>query len=82
VLVDGAAVDLTAKEFDLLAVLAEEPGRVVPRQELLSRVWDPVWHGSGKTLDVHISGLRRKLGDVDLIETVRGVGYRVVESAP
>jgi DNA-binding response OmpR family regulator len=45
-------------------------------------VWDPIWHGSGKTLDVHISGLRRKLGDVDLIETVRGVGYRVVESTP
>lgn len=82
VLVDGEPVDLTAKEFDLLAVLAEEPGRVVPRQELLSRVWDPVWHGSGKTLDVHVSGLRRKLGDVGLIETVRGVGYRVVESAP
>jgi DNA-binding response OmpR family regulator len=82
VLVDGEPVDLTAKEFDLLAVLAEEPGRVVPRQELLSRVWDPVWHGSGKTLDVHVSGLRRKLGDVRLIETVRGVGYRVVESAP
>lgn len=81
VLLDGSAVDLTAKEFDLLAVLAEEPGRVVPRQELLARVWDPVWHGSGKTLDVHISGLRRKLGEGDIIETVRGVGYRLIESA-
>lgn len=77
---DGQPVELTAKEFDLLAVLAEEPGRVLPRQELLSRVWDPIWHGSGKTLDVHVSGLRRKLGDADLIETVRGVGYRLKEA--
>lgn len=76
---DGRDLDLTAKEFDLLAVLAEEPGRVVPRQELLSRVWDPVWHGSGKTLDVHVSSLRRKLGDASLVETVRGVGYRLVD---
>lgn len=76
---DGEMLDLTAKEFDLLAVLAEEPGRVVPRQELLSRVWDPVWHGSGKTLDVHVSALRRKLKDPSLVETVRGVGYRLVE---
>lgn len=78
---DGSALDLTAKEFDLLAVLAEEPGRVVPRQELLSRVWDPVWHGSGKTLDVHVSSLRRKLADPTLVETVRGVGYRLVDES-
>lgn len=77
--VDAEEVDLTAKEFDLLAVLAEEPGRVVPRQELFSRVWDPVWHGTGKTLDVHVSALRRKLHDPELIETVRGVGYRLVD---
>jgi DNA-binding response OmpR family regulator len=77
--VDEQEVDLTAKEFDLLAVLAEEPGRVVPRQELFSRVWDPVWHGTGKTLDVHVSALRRKLHDPELIETVRGVGYRLVD---
>lgn len=76
---DGKEIELTAKEFDLLAVLAEEPGRVVPRQELLSRVWDPVWHGSGKTLDVHVSSLRRKLADASMIETVRGVGYRLVD---
>lgn len=78
-LLDGNAVQLTAKEFELLAVLAEQPGRVVPRQELLSRVWDPVWHGSGKSLDVHVSVIRRKLGAPELIETVRGVGYRLVE---
>lgn len=77
VLVDGQPVELTAKEFDLLAVLAEEPGRAVPRQELFSRVWDPVWIGTGKTLDVHVASLRKKLGDAELIETVRGVGYRL-----
>lgn len=77
---DGDVIDLTAKEFDLLAVLAESPGRAVTRQELFSRVWDPVWVGTGKTLDVHIASLRRKLGDPRLIETVRGVGYRLVES--
>ena len=78
--VDGRLVELTAKEFDLMVVLAEEPGRVVPRQELFSRVWDPVWVGSGKSLDVHIATLRRKLGDGSLIETVRGVGYRLVDA--
>ena len=77
VTLDGADVDLTAKEFDLLAVLAEEPGRAVTRQELFSRVWDPVWVGTGKTLDVHVASLRKKLGDPGLIETVRGVGYRL-----
>lgn len=76
-LLDGAVVELTAKEFDLLAVLAEEPGRVVTRQELFSRVWDPVWVGTGKTLDVHVASLRKKLGDATVIETVRGVGYRL-----
>ncbi len=77
--VDGKLVDLTAKEFDLLAVLAEEPGRAVTRQELFSRVWDPVWIGTGKTLDVHVASLRKKFGDPELIETVRGVGYRLVQ---
>jgi two-component system, OmpR family, response regulator RegX3 len=77
VTLDGQPVELTAKEFDLLAVLAEEPGRAVPRQELFSRVWDPVWVGTGKTLDVHVASLRKKLGDPELIETVRGVGYRL-----
>lgn len=77
VTLDGVPVELTAKEFDLLAVLVEEPGRAVPRQELFSRVWDPVWVGTGKTLDVHVASLRRKLGDSELIETVRGVGYRL-----
>jgi len=77
VYVDDVLVGLTLKEFELLVVLAEDPGRVVTRQELFSRVWDPVWIGSGKSLDVHIATLRRKLGVADLIETVRGVGYRL-----
>ena len=74
---DGAVIEFTAKEFDLLAVLAEEPGRAVTRQELFARVWDPVWIGTGKTLDVHVASVRKKLGDADFIETVRGVGYRL-----
>jgi DNA-binding response OmpR family regulator len=77
--VAGQSIDLTAKEFDLLGVLLEEPGRVVPRQELYARVWDPVWVGTGKTLDVHVASVRKKLGDANLIETVRGVGYRIVQ---
>lgn len=80
VYVDDSLVELTLKEFELLSVLAEEPGRVVTRQELFARVWDPVWIGSGKSLDVHIATLRRKLGFADLIETVRGVGYRLVST--
>ncbi len=82
VLLDGNPVELTAKEFDLLSVLAEEPGRAVTRQELFSRVWDPVWIGTGKTLDVHVASLRKKLGDAELIETVRGVGYRLAVDSP
>jgi len=78
--VSGKSIDLTAKEFDLLGVLLEEPGRVVPRQELYARVWDPVWVGTGKTLDVHVASVRKKLGDANLIETVRGVGYRIVQA--
>ena len=75
-------LDLTRKEFDLLARLAEDAGQVVTRETLMSDVWDENWFGSTKTLDVHIAGLRRKLGDDPssprYIETVRGVGFRVV----
>ena len=60
---DGAELDLTRKEFDLLARLARDAGRVVSRETLMSDVWDENWFGSTKTLDVHVSGLRRKLGD-------------------
>lgn len=77
----GEQLSLTPKEFDLLAVLAEQPGRVVPRTELYARIWDPVWVGSGKSLDVHVTTLRRKLPATVSIEAVRGVGYRLLDEA-
>ena len=75
---DGTEVTLTAKEFDLLALLAEDPGAVFGRDQILERVWDPHWLGPTKTLDVHVASLRRKLDDPGWIETVRGVGFRLV----
>ena len=75
---DGDDVSLTPKEFDLLVALAEDAGAVLTRSQLLRMVWDDEGWSSGKTLDVHIASLRRKLGDADLIETIRGVGYRMV----
>ena len=77
VLVDGAEVHLTRKEFDLLAMLASDPGATRTRDEILEQVWDAHWYGPTKTLDVHVAALRRKLGDPTLIETVRGVGFRL-----
>jgi len=76
VLVDGEDVSLTAKEFDLLAYLADDPGAVRSRQQVLEEVWDPHWFGPTKTLDVHVASLRKKLGDPGWIETIRGVGFR------
>jgi DNA-binding response OmpR family regulator len=73
----GTEVVLTPKEFDLLALLAGEPGAVLTRERILDEVWDPHWFGPTKTLDVHVASLRRKLGDPGWIETVRGVGYRL-----
>jgi two-component system, OmpR family, response regulator RegX3 len=76
-------LDLTRKEFDLLDRLVRDPGHVVTRETLMSDVWDENWFGSTKTLDVHISWLRRKLGDDPAapryIHTVRGVGFRLGE---
>ncbi|OGO56944.1 MAG: DNA-binding response regulator [Chloroflexi bacterium RBG_16_69_14] len=81
--VDGEAVDLTALEFDLLGVLARDPGVVVGRQALLDRVWGPDFIADDHLVDVHIGNLRKKLGDDPgrprFIETVRGVGYRLRE---
>jgi DNA-binding response OmpR family regulator len=74
--VDGTEVELTPKEFDLLALLAAEPGRALTREHIIERVWDENWWGSTKTLDVHIATLRKKLGDPRWITTLRGVGYR------
>ena len=77
VTVDGAEVVLTRKEFDLLALLASDPGATRTRDEILEEVWDAHWYGPTKTLDVHVASLRKKLGDPTLIETVRGVGFRL-----
>ncbi|WP_285586127.1 response regulator transcription factor [Herbidospora sp. NBRC 101105] len=78
---DGVELSLRPKEFDLLAVLAGQPGEVVTREELMDRVWDENWFGSTKTLDVHVFALRRKLeepgGRAPRITTVRGRGYRM-----
>ena len=79
--VDGAELRLTAKEFDLLRVLVRERGRVVTRQQLMREVWETDWWQSTKTVDMHVSWLRRKLGDDPaaprFITTVRGVGFRL-----
>jgi two-component system, OmpR family, response regulator RegX3 len=75
--VDGRELDLTPKEFDLLALLAREPGAVVSRAEILQEVWQTTWYGSAKTIDVHVAALRKKLGEASWIETVRGVGLRL-----
>ena len=74
---DGRELELTPKEFDLLAALARDPGAAVSRRRLLEEVWDTTWYGSTKTIDVHVASLRRKLGDAGWIETVRGVGFRL-----
>ncbi|MFE9623259.1 response regulator transcription factor [Streptomyces sp. NPDC006527] len=71
------AVVLTPKEFELLALLTEDPGAVYSRQQILDRVWDPHYEGPTKTLDVHVATLRRKLGDPAWIQTLRGVGFRL-----
>ena len=73
----GAAVELTPKEFDLLAALAADAGAVVSRRRLLEDVWETSWGGASKTIDVHVASVRRKVGDAGLIETIRGVGFRL-----
>jgi DNA-binding response OmpR family regulator len=72
------AVTLTATEFDILALLARDPGVVVSRIELLDAVWGPAFVGDDHLVDVHVANLRRKIGD-GLVETVRGVGYKLVD---
>jgi two-component system, OmpR family, KDP operon response regulator KdpE len=80
---DGAPVELSPKEFDLLAYLAARVGAVVTKRELLREVWQLPYGGSDKTVDVHLSWLRRKLGESAaaprLLQTVRGVGVRLAE---
>ncbi|CAM5536451.1 MULTISPECIES: response regulator transcription factor [Streptomyces] len=79
--VDGEVVALTRKEFDLLALLVQRPGVVFRREQIISEVWRTSWEGTGRTLEVHVASLRSKLRRPALIETVRGVGYRLVDPA-
>jgi two-component system, OmpR family, response regulator RegX3 len=76
----GEPLELSRKEFDLLQLLMRHAGSVVKREKLIDEVWDVNWFGSTKTLDVHVSGLRKKLGDDSseprYLHTVRGVGFR------
>ena len=75
--IDGDEIALTAKEFDLLAFLANDVGAVHTRTEILETVWDAHWYGPTKTVDAHVASLRKKLGDHGWIEAVRGVGFRL-----
>jgi DNA-binding response OmpR family regulator len=75
---DDQEISFTPKEYELLSFLAEEPGAVFTREQIMEAVWDANWFGPTKTLDVHVGALRRKLGDAVAIETVRGVGFRLV----
>jgi two-component system, OmpR family, alkaline phosphatase synthesis response regulator PhoP len=78
VTVGGATIDLTGKEFDLLACFLEHPGIVLSRERLLDLVWGMTYPGGTRTVDVHVAQLRRKLGDPVSIRTVRGAGYKLV----
>lgn len=77
VYMSGVEIELTTKEFDLLAYLAEYPGIVHRRTDIMESVWDANWYGPTKTLDAHVAAVRKKLGDSDWIEAVRGVGFRL-----
>ncbi|MFI1867493.1 response regulator transcription factor [Streptomyces jumonjinensis] len=79
---DGAEVVLTPKEYDLLAFLTEAPGALISREQIMEAVWDANWFGPTKTLDVHVGALRRKLAGAITIETVRGVGFRLMIDPP
>jgi DNA-binding response OmpR family regulator len=80
VLLEGAELQLRAKEFDLLAELLRHKGQALTREQLMANVWDEHWFGSTKTLDVHMASLRRRLGEqpgeTSRITSLRGVGYR------
>ena len=78
VTVSGAQVELTSKEFDLLACFLEHPGIVLSRERLLDLVWGMTYPGGTRTVDVHVAQLRRKLGDPEGIRTIRGAGYKLV----
>jgi DNA-binding response OmpR family regulator len=77
VTVGGRPVNLTRKEFQVLALLASSGGAVCTRSRIVAEVWGRSWAGANRTLDVHVATLRTKLGRADLVQTVRGVGYRL-----
>jgi DNA-binding response OmpR family regulator len=77
VTIDGQEIHLTPREFDILAMLIADPGAVVSRDDLLRRLWGTTWAVQTKAIDVHVSSLRRKMGDPAWVETVRGVGFRL-----
>ena len=77
VFINNDEVALTAKEFDLLAYLANDPGAVFRRNDIMNEVWDTNWYGTTKTVDAHVAAIRKKLGNQDWIEAVRGVGFRL-----
>ena len=79
VTVAGRAIEVTRKEFDILACLLADPGRVMSREQILEHAWDAHWYGPMKVLDVHVASLRRKLGFPGLIETVYGRGFRLAD---
>jgi DNA-binding response OmpR family regulator len=76
--VGGEPIDLTSKEFDLLACFLEHPGIVLSRERLLDLVWGMTYPGGTRTVDVHVAQLRRKLGTAESIRTVRGSGYKLI----
>jgi DNA-binding response OmpR family regulator len=80
VTVDGTEVVLTRKEFQVLALLASARGTVCTRTRIVAEVWGRSWPGANRTLDVHVATLRTKLGRPELVQTVRGVGYRLGSS--
>jgi DNA-binding response OmpR family regulator len=80
VTVAGAPIELTSKEFDLLACFLEHPGIVLSREKLLDLVWGMTYPGGTRTVDVHVAQLRRKLGDPESIRTVRGAGYKLAST--
>jgi DNA-binding response OmpR family regulator len=78
VFVDGRPVTLTNKEFQVLLILSAKPEVAVKRERLMQEVWHTSWRGTSRTLDVHMTTLRSKLGDGALIETIRSVGYKLL----
>jgi DNA-binding response OmpR family regulator len=75
--VDGTEVELTTKEFDVLAVLARRAGTAVSREQVLDEVWGDAYHAVSRSLDVHLTQLRAKLGRPELLTTIRGFGFRL-----